>query len=120
MDKAGTVGRKILFSVTADDCDFDTFTAGGNGGQNQNRVRSAVRCTHRASSAVGTARDTRDQHRNKRLAFKRMAETKEFLSWHRVEVAKKTGEYVRMLRKVEQAVEEQLNEKYLRIETFFI
>ena len=47
-----------------------------------------------------------------------MVGIKEFLWWHRVEVAKKTGEYERMLRKVEQTVEELLNEKYLRIETF--
>jgi peptide chain release factor 2 len=39
--------KRLLFSVTKNDCDWDTFRSGGKGGQNVNKVESGVRCTHR-------------------------------------------------------------------------
>ena len=36
---------------------------------------------HLPSGAIGTARDGRDQIRNKRAAFERMANSKEFQGW---------------------------------------
>lgn len=73
--------KKHVFSVTAKDLRIDTFRAGGKGGQNQNKVNSGVRITHDASGAVGESREHRDQLQNKKAAFKRMTETKEFQSW---------------------------------------
>lgn len=73
--------RELLFSVTLKDCDVDTFRAGGCGGQNQNKRDTGVRVTHRASRAVGVARDERSQLQNKKLAFRRMAETALFQAW---------------------------------------
>jgi hypothetical protein len=73
--------RKHVFSVTAKDLRIDTFRAGGKGGQNQNKVNSGVRITHDASGAVGESREHRDQLQNKKAAFKRMTESKEFQSW---------------------------------------
>nr|WP_099021214.1 peptide chain release factor-like protein [Mycolicibacterium palauense] len=72
---------ELAFSVTLDDCQVDTFRAGGKGGQNQNKRETGVRVTHRASGAVGEARDERSQLQNKRLAFKRMAQTSTFRTW---------------------------------------
>lgn len=86
---AAVAGRELLFSVTLKDCDVDTFRAGGNGGQNQNKRDTGVRITHRASGAVGTARDERSQLQNKRLAFRRMAESALFQAW----VARQSHEY---------------------------
>jgi hypothetical protein len=74
-----------LFSVTLEDCRVDTFRAGGPGGQNQNKVESGVRVTHEPSGAVGVARDSRDQHANRRAAFSRMAHTEEFMRWARAQ-----------------------------------
>lgn len=83
--------RKLLFSVTAKDCDW-SFTKGtGAGGQKKNKTSSAVHCTHRASRAHAFAQDSRSQYDNRILAFKRMVETKEFKKWHAVEVARVTG-----------------------------
>ena len=110
--------RQLLFSVTKDDCDWQTFRAGGPGGQNQNKVSSGVRCIHRKSGAVGESRETRSQLENKRRAFGRMARTKEFQIWHRLEVAKYTGEHARMLQEVERKVDELMDLKFLKIETF--
>ncbi|HUY44689.1 MAG TPA: peptide chain release factor-like protein [Streptosporangiaceae bacterium] len=73
--------RDLLFSVTMADCDLQTFHAGGKGGQNQNKTSSGVRIIHRASGAVGEARDQRSQWQNKRSAFRRMTETGKFRAW---------------------------------------
>lgn len=70
-----------LFSVTLDDCDVQTFTVSGAGGQHRDRAQTGVRVVHRASGAVGEARDNREQKRNKRNAFVRMTSTPEFLFW---------------------------------------
>jgi protein subunit release factor B len=83
--------RKKLFSVTAADCKFDYFRGPGKGGQKRNKTSNAVRCTHKASGAVGVATDTRSQYKNKQLAFERMAKSREFKQWHKIEVAKRTG-----------------------------
>lgn len=83
--------KQLLFSVTIKDCEVQTFRCGGNGGQNVNKVESGVRIVHRPSGATGQACDTRDQFRNKRLAFKRMAESKAFKAWHYLECAKRLG-----------------------------
>lgn len=73
--------RELLFSVTLKDCEVQTFRAGGNGGQNQNKRDTGVRIIHHASGARGEARDERSQLQNKRLAFRRMAESKLFQAW---------------------------------------
>lgn len=83
--------RELLFSITASDCRFDYFRGGGKGGQKRNKTSSGVRCNHDPSGAVGRSDDTRSQHKNKRIAFGRMARSKEFNAWHKIEVARRTG-----------------------------
>lgn len=60
--------RVRILSVTMDDCELQTFSAGGPGGQRQNHVQTGVRIIHRASGARGEARDERSQLANKKLA----------------------------------------------------
>ena len=110
--------RKLLFSVTKDDCDWGTFTSGGAGGQHQNRIRSGVRCRHRASGAVGEARDTRSQLINKRAAFRRMVESKEFIAWHKIEVVRRRKNSTDMVEQVEAAVDASMDESNLKVEYF--
>lgn len=83
--------RTKLFTVSMKDCEVQTFCAGGKGGQNQNKVSSGVRIIHTASGARGECRETRSQLENKRLAFRRMAETATFKKWHRVQCARLLG-----------------------------
>jgi len=83
--------KKLLFSVTAADCRFDYYVGPGNGGQKKQKTKSACRCTHIASGAVGQCHEDRMQLRNKQTAFKRMAETKEFKAWHKRKVAELSG-----------------------------
>ena len=107
--------RQLLFSVTLKDCDVDTFRAGGNGGQNQNKRDTGVRVTHRASGAVGTARDSRSQLQNKKLAFRRMAETKLFQAW----VARQSHEYQQIEARAAKWAQQQVEDpSLLKVEVF--
>ncbi|MBD3261001.1 MAG: peptide chain release factor-like protein [Candidatus Altiarchaeales archaeon] len=73
--------KRRWFSITAKDCEFQTYRGSGKGGQHRNKTDSAVRCIHPPSGAVGTCEEHKEQKQNKRTAFKRMAESKEFQSW---------------------------------------
>ncbi len=83
--------KELLFSVTRDDCDWAEFRGSGPGGQHRNKVATAIRVVHRASGAIGQASDDRSQLTNRREAFRRMAETKEFKAWLRFETARRLG-----------------------------
>lgn len=74
--------RKVL-SVTAADCELQTFRCGGKGGQNVNKVESGARYIHHPSGARGESREERSQWQNRKIAWRRMAESKEFQLWLR-------------------------------------
>lgn len=86
-------GRELLFSVTKDDFELQTFRAGGKGGQAQNKKSTGVRLIHKASGARGEARDQRSFDQNRKNAFLRLVETKEFKIWHKIETARRLGQY---------------------------
>ena len=54
------------------DVRFEAFSAGGPGGQHQNKTASAVRAVHKPTGLAVVARDGRSQHRNKAIAWKRL------------------------------------------------
>jgi peptide chain release factor len=54
------------------DIRFESFRAGGPGGQHQNKTESAVRVVHVPTGLAATARDGRSQRRNKVLAVERL------------------------------------------------
>ena len=105
------VNKEKLFSVTIKDCRVDTFRCPGKGGQNVNKVSSGVRITHEPSGAVAESCDTRDQFRNKRLAFERMGKSKEFKTWVKLRVTEmRTG------KSIEQVVDEAMEPQNLKVE----
>ena len=79
--------KRLVLSVSIHDCEVQTFRSGGKGGQNQNKRDTGVRVIHRPSGARGESRDERSQLQNKRTAFTRMVDTKEFKLW----IMKATG-----------------------------
>lgn len=105
--------KTLLFSVTAEDCDFETFCTGGNGGQHRNAKQNGVRVRHRASGAVAEHRDGRDQRKNKEAAFAKLAQTKEFKAWHTREVARRLGGPT-----IDDIVDAQMAPENLKIEAY--
>jgi len=83
------MSKELLFSVTASDCQWQYFCAGGKGGQHQNKTASACRVTHRDSGAVGESREHKSAWQNKKEAFGRMAETPKMKLWLKLEAARR-------------------------------
>jgi peptide chain release factor 2 len=83
--------RKLLFSITRDDCEWSYTRGTGNGGQKRNKTNSAVHCIHRPSGGHGYADDQRSQLQNRQLAFERMAKSKEFQAWNKAEARRIMG-----------------------------
>ena len=104
------MSKELLFSVTATDCDWSYTRGTGKGGQKKNKTSSAVHCMHRPSGAHGYSEASRSQLDNKREAFRKMAETKEFKNWHRLETAKRTGKLIEIEAAVEQGLKEAIVE----------
>jgi len=54
--------------------EIDVFRSSGPGGQHVNKTNSALRLTHWPSGVVVVAQDSPSQHRNREIAFERLAE----------------------------------------------
>jgi protein subunit release factor A len=113
--------KKLLFSVTMKDLEMQTFTVGGHGGGGKDTSNSGVRLIHKASGAVGEGRDHRSNTRNRQDALVRLANTKEFKQWHRVECAKRMGQQIpetpeQIKARIDRMVDEGLKDGTIKIE----
>jgi len=63
-----------LSELNEKDISFQTMRSTGPGGQNVNKVNSAVRAIHTPTGVQVVAMDSRSQHQNKKLAIARLKE----------------------------------------------
>ena len=106
--------KQKLFSVTKQDFEWQYFKGTGAGGQKKNKTSSACPCIHPPSGALGTSQEERSQHQNRQIAFRRCVESPAFQSWVKLQSAAMSKGFA----DAERMVDEMMQEKYLKVETY--
>lgn len=103
--------KELLFSVTKNDFEVQHYKGSGPGGQNRNKNSTAVRIKHKDSGAVGDSQEMKSQLQNKKLAFERMYNSKEFQRWLHINSVEAMGQ-----ESIEEKVEKEM--KKIKVEFF--
>jgi len=107
------MAKKLLFSVTKDDFEMQTFSVGGPGGGGKDTSNNGVRLIHKASGAKGEGREHRNLTQNRRSAFMKLVQSKKFLDWHKIECARLMGKpKVETEEEIMERVEKAINQAF--------
>lgn len=118
VEKKEEIMKELLFSITKKDLDIQYYKASGKGGQNRNKRETAVRIVHKDSGVTVIACDERTQGQNLKIAFNRLVKNDKFQKWLHVEAARKMQDKKEIEKKLNEEVDDWVQDKYLKIETF--
>jgi hypothetical protein len=105
--------KKPLFSlIPGRDLVFKTTTGSGPGGQHRNKTESTVMLTHPESGVTVKAGDEKSQYRNKRIALRRLTESRKFKTWVRIKAAMIAEGY----RSIEEKVDSIMKGENIKVE----
>lgn len=105
---------KSILQITKNDLVIEYYNPGGRGGQKRNKTANAARVKHPPSGAIGQAKESRKKNENLKLAFNRMANSRDFQLWLKM----KTSALLKGYADIEEYVEGMMKEEDLKIEYF--
>lgn len=106
------MAKEKLFSIAKKDFTIQPFKGSGPGGQHKNKNATACRLIHKESGARAKSQVHKSFRQNRKEAFLKLINTKEFKLWHK----RKCAELLTSQAEKEAWVDNMMQEKYLKVE----